>query len=65
MNGYAVASAGGGHQHAHPIAPDGSFGADPQARADYNYLSTRRTYRNTPELVALSCIAQLNDSSTH
>jgi pimeloyl-ACP methyl ester carboxylesterase len=39
--GYAVVSTDGGHQDANPMASDGSFGSDPRARADYNYLSTK------------------------
>jgi len=40
--GYAVVSTDGGHE-ADPKAPQdmGSFGADPQALADYQYLSTK------------------------
>ena len=36
--GYAVVSTDGGHQGKNP--GDGSFGADPEARADYQYRST-------------------------
>jgi len=36
--GYAVVSTDGGHQAKSPM--DGSFGADPEARADYQYRST-------------------------
>jgi hypothetical protein len=39
--GYAVVSTDGGHQDAGK-GPDGSFGSDPEARADYNYRSTQR-----------------------
>jgi hypothetical protein len=39
--GYAVVTTDGGHQAAgNPI--DASFGSDPESRADYNSLSTRR-----------------------
>ncbi len=40
--GYAVVSTDGGHQDANPMQPDGSFGSDPEAHADYDYLSTKR-----------------------
>jgi feruloyl esterase len=40
-SGYAVISTDGGHQDNNPMAPDGSFGSDPEARADYNYRSTK------------------------
>jgi feruloyl esterase len=36
--GYAVVSTDGGHQAKSPM--DGSFGADPEARADFQYRST-------------------------
>jgi pimeloyl-ACP methyl ester carboxylesterase len=39
--GYAVVSDDGGHQDPNPMAMDGSFGLDPGARADYDYLSTK------------------------
>jgi hypothetical protein len=39
--GYAVVSTDGGHQAAGGMPIDGSFGSDPDARTDYNYLSTR------------------------
>ena len=39
--GYAVVSTDGGHQAAGGMPTDGSFGSDPDARADYNYRSTR------------------------
>ena len=39
--GYAVVSDNGGHQDPNPMATDGSFGSDPGALADYNYLSTK------------------------
>ncbi len=39
--GYALVTTDGGHQDPHPIPPDGSFGSDPESRADYNYLSTK------------------------
>jgi hypothetical protein len=40
--GYAVVSTDGGHQDTNPMQPNGSFGSDPEARADYDYLSTKR-----------------------
>ncbi len=40
--GYAVLATDGGHSDPNPMTADGSFGSDPQARADYNYLSTKR-----------------------
>ena len=40
--GYAVVTTDGGHENAGFGMVDGSFGADPEARADYNYLSTKR-----------------------
>jgi pimeloyl-ACP methyl ester carboxylesterase len=40
--GYAVVSSDGGHQDTSRGMGDGSFGSDPEARADYNYLSTKR-----------------------
>ncbi len=40
--GYAVVSSDGGHQDAARGFGDGAFGSDPEARADYNYLSTKR-----------------------
>jgi Tannase and feruloyl esterase len=39
--GYAVVSTDGGHKAAIPTGADGSFGSDPDARADYNYRSTK------------------------
>ena len=39
--GYALVTTDGGHQDPHPIPPDGSFGSDPESRADYNYRSTK------------------------
>jgi len=39
--GYAVVSTDGGHQDPNPIVPDGSFGSDPGARADYVDRSTK------------------------
>ena len=39
--GYAVISTDGGHQAANFMDLDASFGSDPDARADYNYRSTR------------------------
>ena len=40
--GYAVVSTDSGHQDPGGPLPDGSFGADPSARDDYNFLSTKR-----------------------
>jgi Tannase and feruloyl esterase len=40
--GYAVVSTDGGHRDPSGGLGDGSFGSDPEARADYNYLSTKR-----------------------
>jgi pimeloyl-ACP methyl ester carboxylesterase len=40
--GYAVVSSDGGHEDATRGFSDGSFGSDPEARADYNNLSTKR-----------------------
>ncbi len=39
--GYAVVSTDGGHHDSGQINSDGSFGSDPDARADYNYRSTK------------------------
>ncbi len=41
--GYALVSTDGGHQDTNhpPVPPDGSFGSDAEARADYNYRSTK------------------------
>jgi feruloyl esterase len=39
--GYAVVLTDGGHQDTGPVAADGSFGSDPEARIDYNYRSTK------------------------
>ncbi len=39
--GYAVVSTDGGHQTSGGPPIDGSFGSDPDARADYNYRSTK------------------------
>jgi len=38
--GYAVVATDAGHQQAMAFGADGSFAADPDARADYNYRST-------------------------
>jgi hypothetical protein len=54
--GYAVVSTNGGHQDAGK-EPDGSFGSDPEARADYNYRSTQRVTD-----VARKVIARFYDS---
>jgi pimeloyl-ACP methyl ester carboxylesterase len=40
--GYAVVSTDGGHQDSSQTRADGSFGSDPGARDDYDFLSTKR-----------------------
>jgi pimeloyl-ACP methyl ester carboxylesterase len=49
--GYAVVSSDGGHEEASLPAP-GSFGADPQALADYEYGSTRAVTEVATRIVA-------------
>lgn len=39
--GYVVITTDGGHQASSPMSIDAAFGADPDARADYNYRSTK------------------------
>ena len=48
--GYAVVSSDGGHQSAQGL--DGSFGSDPDARADYNYRSTQRVTDTARKIIA-------------
>jgi hypothetical protein len=50
--GFAVVSDDGGHQDPKPMATDGSFGLDPDARADYNYLSTKRVTDVARQIIA-------------
>ena len=52
--GYALVSTDGGHQDTHlpPIPPDGSFGSDPEARADYNFRSTKRVTDVARKIIA-------------
>lgn len=47
--GYAVASTDGGHQAKNP--GDAAFGADPQARADYQYRSTELVAKVAQQIV--------------
>ena len=58
--GYAVISTDGGHHAENAMFPDGSFGADPEARADYNYRSTKLVTD-----VARKIIAQFYGRSAH
>ncbi len=48
--GYAVVTTDGGHQD--PRGLDGSFGADPEARADYDYRSTQRVTAAARAIIA-------------
>jgi integrase len=50
--GYAVVATDGGHESSGPMGIDGSFGADPDARADYNYRSTRLVMDAVRNIVA-------------
>ncbi len=56
--GYAVVSTDGGHHASNPM--DASFGADPQARADYQYRSTDLVAQ-----VAKRIVAQYYGSAPH
>ena len=56
--GYAVVSTDGGHQAKNPM--DASFGADPQARADYQFRSTDLVAQ-----VAKKIVAQYYGSAPH
>ena len=49
--GYAVVTSDGGHEAQSFAMGDGAFGADPGARDDYNYLSTKRVMDVARELV--------------
>jgi pimeloyl-ACP methyl ester carboxylesterase len=49
--GYAVVASDGGHEEANLAGP-GSFGADPQALADYEYASTRAVTEAATRIVA-------------
>ena len=48
--GYAVVSTDGGHEATNP--GDGTFGADPQAREDYQYRSTERVAPMAKSIIA-------------
>jgi Tannase and feruloyl esterase len=50
--GYAVITTDGGHQNAPGSFADGSFGSDPKAREDYNYLSTKRVMDAARKVIA-------------
>ncbi len=50
--GYALVSTDGGHQEANPFTQDGSFGSDPESRADYNYRSTKLVTDVARKLIA-------------
>ena len=50
--GYAVVTTDGGHKNAGTAMADGSFGSDPEARADYNYLSTKRVTEVARKVIA-------------
>ena len=50
--GYAVVSTDGGHQAAGGMPTDGSFGSDPEARADYNYRSTKLVTEVARKIIA-------------
>ena len=39
--GFVVITTDGGHQASNPMGVDAEFGSDPEARADYNYRSTK------------------------
>ena len=51
--GYAVVSTDGGHQAVGGMPIDGSFGSDPDARADYNYRSTKLVADAARKIVAV------------
>ena len=50
--GYAVVSTDGGHQTSGGPPIDGSFGSDPDARADYTYRSTKLVTEVARKIVA-------------